>query len=259
MRGDNILKDYTPGRISFFISITLVIFMVLFFVVASLMSSTGYTQRVNALKSERIQSVFEAEAKEPLVIIIDAGHGGEDPGAVANDVSEKDINLAISRKLQDFVSLLDCEIVMTRTDDKLLYGAGEEKKKKFYDLYNRLEFTKKHPKSALISIHQNKFSLESCRGTQVFYGLKNEKSVLLAKSIQNLAQLLQPENNRVVKPGNNIYLLENSDVPSVIIECGFISNLDESRQLTDDEYTDKLAFLIYRGIAEYLEEVQSED
>jgi len=253
------LKEYTPGRISFFVSVALILLMAVFFVVASLMSSTGYTQRVNALNSERIQSVFESEAKEPFVMIIDAGHGGEDPGAVVGGISEKDINLAISRKLRDFAALSDCEIVMTRTEDKMLYGTGEENRKKFYDLYNRLECTKKHSKSVLISIHQNKFPMESCRGTQVFYGLKNENSVLLAKAIQNAALLIQPDNNRVVKPGNNIYLLENSDVPSVIVECGFISNPDDARLLTDDEYTDKLAFLLYRGIAEYLEEVNSEN
>ena len=256
--GDHFLKEYTNFRISFAVSLLIIIILVAFFIVASLISSTGYAQRANAINSERIKSVFESEPKERFTIIIDPGHGGEDPGAVVTDISEKNINLAIALKLQCFAALSDVDIVMTRTDDRMLYNSGEEGRKKFYDLYNRLRYTEEYPNAIFISIHQNKFPLESCHGMQVFYGIKNSQSVALADFIQSSNKLIAPDNHRVTKPGNNIYLLENANTPSVIIECGFISNPAEARLLSDDEYTDKIAFSIYCGIAAFLEDVKNE-
>lgn len=252
------MKEYTNCRISFAVSVLIILIIAAFFIAASLVSSTGYSQRVYALNSEHIIGVFEAEPKATLTIIIDPGHGGEDPGAVVSDITEKNINLAIALKLQEFASLSDFDIVMTRTDDRLLYNSGEESRKKFHDLYNRLKFTEKYPESIFISIHQNKFPQEDCKGLQVFYGLRNKKSVLLADSIQKSNRLVSPDNHRISKAGTNIYLLENCQVPSVIIECGFISNAEDARLLTDDDYTDKLAFSIYCGIAAYLEDLKLE-
>lgn len=252
------MKKYTFGRIAFAVSVLLIALFLMFFVVASLVSSVGYTQKVNAQNSERIKGVFGSEERRRFTIIIDAGHGGEDPGAVVGQIEEKALNLTISNKLFAFTSLCDVDIVMTRRDDRMLYEEGEAARKKFHDLYNRLSFTQKYPDSIFISIHQNKFQLESCRGLQVFYALKNEKSKALAEYVRTAALLLQPDNHRAVKPGTNIYLLENSTVPSVIIECGFISNPEEAQRLCDDDYTDKLAFAIYCGIATYLEDVKIE-
>lgn len=252
------LKKYTFGRISFAVSVLLIALFLIFFVVASLVSSAGYTQKVNAQNSERIKGVFGLEERRRFTIIIDAGHGGEDPGAVVGQIEEKTLNLSISNKLYAFASLFDVDILMTRRDDRMLYDEGQETRKKSHDLYNRLKFTEKYTDSMFISIHQNKFPLENCRGLQVFYALKNENSKVLAEHVQNAALLLQPDNHRVVKPGTNIYLLENSTVPSVIVECGFISNPEEAQQLCDDNYTDKLAFAIYCGIAAYLEDVKIE-
>ena len=201
---------------------------------------------------------FPRSSRSRFTVIIDAGHGGEDPGAVVGQIEEKTLNLSISNKLYAFASLFDVDIVMTRRDDRMLYDEGQETRKKSHDLYNRLKFTEKYTDSMFISIHQNKFPLENCRGLQVFYALKNENSKVLAEHVQNAALLLQPDNHRVVKPGTNIYLLENSTVPSVIVECGFISNPEEAQQLCDDNYTDKLAFAIYCGIAAYLEDVKIE-
>ncbi len=258
MRGDVNLKEYTPGRISFGISLFLIVAIALFFVLSALISSKGYAERVNAQNSEKIQSVFEGQEKKRLTLIIDPGHGGEDPGAVVGSIEEKNINLAVSLKLLQFLQLIDADIVITRTTDKMLYDVGEESRKKFYDLYNRLAFTKKYPDSVFISIHQNKFPIESCKGMQVFYGIKNSDSMLLANSIQSAVKNLQPDNHRTVKSGNSIYLLENSEVPSVIIECGFISNPTDSALLVDEDYTDKLAFYIFCGISQYLEDVEVE-
>lgn len=252
------LKEYTPSRISFGISLLLIVLIALFFVLSALISSKGYAERVNAQNSEKIQSVFEGQEKKHLTVIIDPGHGGEDPGAVAGSIQEKTINLDISLKLKEFLQLVDADIIITRTTDKMLYNTGEESRKKFHDLYNRLDFTKKNPNSVFISIHQNKFPIESCKGTQVFYGTKNSDSMLLADSIQSAVKNLQPDNHRTVKSGNSIYLLENSEVPSVIIECGFISNPADSALLCDEDYTDKLAFYIFCGISQYLEDVEVE-
>ncbi len=252
------MKEYTNCRISFAVSLLIILILAAFFIVASLVSSTGYSQRVYAMNSERIMGVFKTNPKTSLTIIIDPGHGGEDPGAVASDVLEKDINLAVALKIKEFAALSDLDIVMTRTDDRMLYNSGEESRKKFYDLYNRLKFAETYPESIFISIHQNKFPQENCRGLQVFYGLMNEKSILLADSIQKSTLMVLSDNHRVSKPGRNIYLLENCQVPSVIIECGFISNAEEARMLTDEDYTDKLAFSIYCGIVAYLEDLKLE-
>ena len=193
-------------------------------------------------------------ADSRIVIVIDAGHGGEDGGAQSTDgILEKDINLAIAKYLDDYLFLSGFETVMTRSDDRLLYGNGEQNRKKFYDVRNRAEIAKQYDNSIFVSIHQNKFPIEKYSGLQVYYSKNDPRSKTLANIIQSsVKEKLQPKNNRETKAaGSNIYILNNAESPAVLVECGFLSNGEEARKLNDKEYQKKLAFVIFTSVTEF--------
>lgn len=190
-------------------------------------------------------------------VIIDPGHGGEDGGAVANNgIMEKDINLKISLYLKEIFEQNGFYVIMTRetdTDlsDKNLSTVSSRKKS---DILKRTEICNKTDACFVLSIHQNHFSENKYAGAQMFFG-KNENSIKLAQSIQTeIINKLQLNNNREVKPGNDIYLLENVTKPIIIAECGFISNETDLKNLTNNEYIKQLALVIYMGCAKYLSE-----
>lgn len=188
------------------------------------------------------------------IIVIDAGHGGEDGGAVANNIVEKDINLSISKKLKDIFKASGFIVITTRDKDKMINTNGSSlRERKVSDMKNRLELFNKNENNIVVSIHQNKFSQEKYSGTQVFYSKNNPQSEIMAEYIRkNIAKLIQPENERAAKPADgSIYLLYNSKVPAVIVECGFISNYTEANKLKDNNYQKKLAFAIYSGVLEF--------
>lgn len=187
-------------------------------------------------------------------IIIDAGHGGEDGGAVVDDVIEKDINLAISKDVSDLLNFFGYDITMTRTGDFSLSDEGNSiKSRKNSDMKARLKLFNSDKNNLVISIHQNKFSNASSKGTQVFYSPNNENSKKLADCIkQSVKSALQPENIRESKAaGSGIYLLKNSKQPAVIVECGFISNKEECRLLLDEKYQKEMALAISTGFLDY--------
>ncbi len=191
------------------------------------------------------------------VIIIDAGHGGADGGAVADDnTQEQYINLDIALKMNDILTELGYETIMTRTDDNSIHDPDAQtiREKKVSDLHNRLKIIQSNPDSIFVSVHQNHFSESKYSGTQVFYSGNNPKSENLAQMIQqNVKELLQPENKRVIKEsGDSIFLLYNSEVPSVLVECGFLSNLEETEKLKNEEYRLQMAEAVCKGIIEYL-------
>ena len=190
------------------------------------------------------------------IIIIDAGHGGEDSGAVgANGVLEKDLNLKYALQIGSMLEEKGYIIVYTRTDDRLLYTEEENIKgiRKISDLKNRVKVAKRYPDSVYLSIHMNSFADSKYSGLQVYYS-DNEKSNLLANAIQNRVKGdIQPENNRVVKPGRDIYILENIENCAVLIECGFLTNKKECEKLSEKEYQKQLCFSIVCGIIEYIE------
>ncbi len=195
-----------------------------------------------------------ASVKEKSVIVIDPGHGGEDGGAQSSDGTlEKDINLAISEYLEEYLRLADVKTVMTRQDDRLLYNSGEEKRKKFYDVRNRAAVATENPDCTFISIHQNKFPVQKYSGLQVYYSPNDPGSKVLAAIIQeNTKQKLQPENNREIKPsGSSIYVLYKTKSPAVLVECGFLSNPEETRLLKTSEYQKKVAFVIFTSLMQY--------
>ena len=219
---------------------------ILLFTVLIFISKNNMFLKVNSIldKSER------------FTVIVDAGHGGEDGGAVALDGSvEKDFNLDIALKLENILKLYGYKVIMTRTTDTMTCDKNlkNQRQKKISDIKNRLTLTEKHNNSVLISIHQNKFSDNSQKGAQVFYSPNNFKSKELAELIQSsVVKNLQPDNYRKTKKcGTEIFLLYHSEIPSVLVECGFLSNQNELNLLKDNDYRNKIAILIADGILNF--------
>ncbi len=210
-------------------------------------------------KNERSISSFANNLDTKYkTVIIDAGHGGIDGGAVAKDGTlEKDINLALSKKLETAMKLMGYNVVMTRAKDELIFDAGTcntIRQKKVSDIHNRTNLINSTPDSIVVSIHQNKFSSAKYSGTQVFYSPNNEDSEPLAQSIQlAVRELLQPENKREIKKtGTNIYMLYYAKVPAVMVECGFLSNIEECNKLKSYDYQKQMMFCIMCGILNYI-------
>lgn len=209
-----------------------------------------YTNNGNGIKNTNTNINLSSQTN----IVIDAGHGGFDGGAVAYDKSsEKDINLQIALKLKDIFLSGGFNVIMTREQDISTDDSESTKKSKKRDMYKRLDILNESDNNVFISIHQNKFSDPKCKGTQVFYGGNNKNSEILAKSIQdNFKNELQPNNNRVeVKAKKGLFLLYKAKVPAVLIECGFISNKDELMKLKEEEYQSKVAMTIFKGFMDY--------
>lgn len=181
------------------------------------------------------------------IILIDAGHGGWDPGKVAsNNIFEKDINLAIAKKLQEYLEQSGAFVFMTRVEDEALSD------KKMKDMLNRKEISNSTSADMMVSIHQNSFSQEKVKGAQVFYYKESESGKKLAEFIQTeIKKNIDENNNRVAKTNSDYYILRKIKIPSVIVECGFLSNNNELEKLTSDEYQNKIAWAIYLGILDY--------
>ena len=209
-----------------------------------LLSPTGVTMIENAM-------VANEHTKQ--VIVIDPGHGGADPGKVGiNTALEKDINLSISFKLKTYLEEKGYEVVLTRTDDNGLYSL-EDNNKKRADMKKRVSIINETNPVMAISVHQNSFSQASSKGAQVFYHVKSEEGKKLAECIQEQMKLIINDGNkRVAKSNDTYYMLKNTSCPTVIVECGFLSNPTEADLLLDDAYQGKVATGIVEGINAYL-------
>ncbi len=190
-------------------------------------------------------------------VIIDAGHGGEDGGAIGkNGAYEKDINLELAIKLIARLEAENIPCVLTRSTDILLYDRNldYEGKKKKLDLLARKEFAEKYDNAIFISIHQNSYPKEQYSGFQAYYSPNNVTSRELAYLIENsVKDSLQPANNRTSKQADSsIYLLDKLYCPAVLLECGFLSNTEECRLLCDNAYQINLTDAIASGIIEFL-------
>lgn len=233
------------------LSVVLVAVLVFYFI-TSMVTSVGYHAFAEA-------DADPAGESPGFTIILDAGHGGEDPGAVANGLNEKDLNLQIALKTAAFLRLSGCSVVLTRSEDRLLYNSGEESRKKYYDLHNRLKFAEDYPDAIFVSIHMNKFPMENCQGLQTFYSVNDPRSALLAEALQSSSTLVMPDNRRTIKSDNKtIFLLKNLKMPAVIVECGFLSNTTDAEHLADKSYQDELAFALASGIGRYCEAVRED-
>ncbi len=191
-----------------------------------------------------------------FTVVIDAGHGGFDSGKVGVDGTlEKDVNLEIAKKLESLLLSADIHVIMTRHEDTGLYTESSENKKR-QDMQNRALLMNESDADCIISIHQNSYPEESIDGAQVFYYTNSEEGKTLASLLQhNLIQKADPQNHRTEKANDSYFLLKKVSAPVVIAECGFLSNLEESKKLVDDTYQQKLAWAIHLGILQYLHHV----
>lgn len=190
------------------------------------------------------------------IVLANASHGGFDGGASAADGTvEKDINLQIALKTAYILRLNGFEVIMTRDSDTGTEDDESEAiaKRKKSDLSNRLQMMKDYPDAIYVSIHLNKFTTSAANGAQVFYTKNYKEARDLAQSVQqSIVTLIQPENTRVVKQGtDSTYLLKNAAVPTIIVECGFLSNKAELEKLKNDDYQSQMALAIVGGIMDY--------
>ncbi len=238
-----------------FVSIgKVLVFAVFASVVILTLSFVGYYTTYQS--TDAFTQNSKEEAYPVVTFILDAGHGGEDGGAEANGVVEKDINFAVTKKLAEYLSLTPFAVVLTRTEDRLLYQPGEESQKKYHDLIGRINFAKNFENGIFISIHQNKFEIPKYKGLQVYYSPNHKQSATLAGYIQTGARMyLSPENTRETKKADHkIRILKALEMPAVLVECGFLSNPEEAALLSDNTYQNKLAFTIFLSINQFLQE-----
>lgn len=184
-------------------------------------------------------------------VVIDAGHGGRDAGTIGVDgTQEKKINLEIALALYDFLRVSGVNAVLIRSTDAEYYPEGSDKSRS--DLYNRIDFVNSVKSSVLISIHQNHFEDEKEWGTQIWYSPNDDKSRVLADSIlERIKTNLQPDNKRENKPSDNsYYILYKATVPSIMVECGFMSNNNENAKLKETVYQNNIAYSILTGICD---------
>lgn len=199
------------------------------------------------------QAEGKAEGTDSRMVILDAGHGGNDPGKISVDgTQEKDLNLKIAGKLKELLEQQDIEVVMTREGDQGLYDENASNKKA-QDMRRRCELINEEQPACVISIHQNSYHEEAVHGAQVFYYGTSRESQSLAKLIQEeLVRFADPENHRQAKANDTYYLLKKTQAPVVIVECGFLSNWEENGKLKDEGYQDQLVWAIHMGIMRYL-------
>lgn len=223
---------------------------------ALLLATITVVKEATAIVSGRAESAPIVNTKGKQSIVIDAGHGGNDPGKVGiNNALEKDINLEIAKILQKFLEASDIEVVMTREDDTGLYDA-DASNKKVQDMKRRLALIEETDPVLIVSIHQNSYHEEYVHGAQVFYYSGSTKGQELAEKVQTrLVEKLDPENHRKVKANDSYYLLKKTQKPIIIVECGFLSNSNEATKLVSSHYQEKLAWEIHMGIMQYLNDI----
>ena len=200
-----------------------------------------------------------ASGVSPMTVVLDAGHGGEDGGAIAADgTREKDINLAIADRTALFFDWFGIPYIATRTEDALI---GDNtlptvRERKVSDIRRRMELVSQTPGGVLLSIHQNYFLSGRYSGTQVFYAPEAPGSDALAERIQrDIVAALQPDNTRQIKPTEGtVFLLDKAEKTSVMVECGFLSNEQELARLKSPSYETQLAYFIARGLCDYFNE-----
>jgi N-acetylmuramoyl-L-alanine amidase len=249
----------TVNRLSFSLSYILFIFVFLACTAAMVALCALLSARAPL---ERAAADFSAPLPQAApVIIIDAGHGGEDGGTTGHigsrEILEKHLNLDIAHSLCSLLTDAGYTAVMTRTEDRLLYDRNVDfnGRKKALDMAARLaivEQAQNQGEVIFVSIHQNSFRDPAYSGLQVYYSPISPASATLAQSIQNHArEQLAPDNHRKIKPGGDIYLLKRLSCPAVLVECGFLSHPAECAALADETYQNRLAYAIFCALREY--------
>lgn len=189
-------------------------------------------------------------------VVIDAGHGGADPGKIGiNGALEKDVNLQIALMVKSYLEMQDVEVIMTRETKDGLYDA-DASNKKVQDMKRRIAIIEEKNPVLTVSIHQNSYPEEYVHGAQVFYYAGSVEGQKLAEYLQtSLVKRLDTENHRQTKPNDSYYLLKKTATPIVIVECGFLSNNEEAAKLCDTQYQERVAWAVHMGILQYLNEV----
>ena len=206
---------------------------------------------------EAVETSADAVLDRP-VIVLDAGHGGADGGCVSvNGIPEKNINLSIMLTARDMLDLLGYDVRCTRETDVSIHDKGIEglAKQKKSDMDNRLAVINESGAVLAVSIHQNQFTDPKYSGAQMFYSATNKRSEALARSLQDsFRELLQPDNSREIKLcGKELFLCYYSDNPTVMAECGFLSNPEEAALLNTEEYQEKVALTLFSGLTSYID------
>ena len=227
----------------------------LFMGVVLLCTVTFLSWQAGSLAAAGVQFIHAENGsgeKKKYIVCVDPGHGGTDPGKVGiNGQLEKDINLAIAKKLKTYLEASDVTVVLTRDKDMGLYSSGDAHKK-MADMRKRCQLIEEVKPDLVISIHQNSYHEEAIRGGQVFYYKTSVRGKKLAQILQErFDYVLGDANKRQAKANDNYYLLLHVKEPIVIAECGFLSNREEAEKLETKEYQDRLAWTLHMGIMEY--------
>lgn len=187
------------------------------------------------------------------IIVLDSGHGGDDPGKIGvNQAKEKDVNLKIAKKTKERLEKKGWKVVMTREKDVML-GDPAAGNKKIHDMKARVERINKTMPQAAVSIHQNSYQDAQIHGAQVFYYSHSEEGKRMAEVMQKALLKADEENTRQAKANDTYYLLKRTEVPTIIVECGFLSNPEEAAKLVSPKYQEKLAEAIAEGILACME------
>ncbi len=187
------------------------------------------------------------------VIVVDCGHGGDDPGKVGvNDALEKDINLKIGKMVKKRLKKKGFEVVMTREKDEMLGGEGSDNKK-VQDMKARVALINKTAPALAVSIHQNSYHEANVCGAQVFYYSHSSEGEKAAKVMQDALLSIDPDNKRQAKSNDSYYILKRTEAPTIIVECGFLSHPEEAELLADEDYQKKIADAVTDGVEKYLE------
>lgn len=186
--------------------------------------------------------------KAENTVVIDVGHGGADPGKVGiNDAKEKDINLQIAKKVRKLLEKKGIKVVMTREEDTML-AKDDTGNQKVQDMKERVKLINTIRPEFAVSIHQNSYHEESIHGAQVFYYKHSAEGEQLAAIMQKSLLAVDKDNRRQAKADDTYYLLKRTEVPTIIVECGFLSNQEEAEKLVTDEYQQQVAEAIAKGI-----------
>ena len=227
---------------------------IIFISLLIVLSITCFTMKNNNYLSVPVSSTPVSNH----TIVLDAGHGLPDGGAVGIDgVYESKINLEIVLKLQKLLEASNCTVILTRSDENGIYeeSADTIREQKVSDMKNRVDIGNNSNAEIFVSIHMNKIDQNKYSGWQTFYKNTDEESKTLASKIQqNLNYFISKENNREIKSITGIYLTKNVEIPLALVECGFLSNPEENSLLQTDKYQEELAWSIYIGIMDYFNE-----
>lgn len=198
--------------------------------------------------------------QSPVTVVIDAGHGGEDGGAVSvSGIRESEINLSIALKLEQLLSALGVPVSMVRSTDQSVATNGDTiRERKIADLKNRVNMINTTPNAVAISIHQNHFPEEKYSGAQVFYANTAGSKEFATLAQSKLKEATDPSNRREIKQAETVYLMKNIECPAILVECGFLSNIAEARLLQDNNYQRKLICALAGAVTQFVIEKEIE-